>query len=124
MALTQGVKEVLWLYGLLGDLEAQKHQVEIKQIQCHNQGAIVLTKNPEFHAGTKYIDIQYHFIHQHVEIGVIQLMYCGTDVMTADIFTKPLPVPQFEKNVIGEGMLESPTDMAKIHKEQKKMVGE
>ena len=31
-----------------------------------NQGAIALTKNPEFHKHTKHIDIRYHFVREKV----------------------------------------------------------
>lgn len=124
MALTLGVKEVLWLQGLLGDLGAQRHQGEIKQIQCDNQGAIALAKNPEYHPWTNNIDILYYFFRQHVEIGVIQLLYCPTHAVTTDIFTKPLPAPQFRKHVIGLGMGESPTDTAKVNNWRKRQVGE
>ena len=109
MVLTQGVKESLWLGELPLDLGATQHQEEIRQIQCDNQGAIALTRNPEYHARKKHIDIQYHFIRQHVESGTIQLTYCPTHEMTADIFTKPLPRLQFEKHFSGLGLAKAPT---------------
>ena len=108
MALTLGVKESLWLGELLSDIGATQHRDEILQIQCDNQGAIALTRNPEYHARTKHIDIQYHFIRQHVESGTIELTYCATHEMTADIFTKPLPRPQFEKHFSGLGLAKAP----------------
>ena len=89
----------LGLGKLLQGIGARKHCNEIKQIQCDNQGAITLTRNPEYPARTKYIDIHFNFIHQHVKSALIELLYCPTYEMTADIFTKPLPYPQFEKNV-------------------------
>jgi len=110
VVLTQGVKESLWLGELLQDLGALKYQHEIRLLHCDNQGAIALTKNPEYHARTKHIDIQYHFIRQHVEAGAIQLTYCPTYKMTADIFTKPLPRPQFQKHVLGLGVADLPGD--------------
>jgi len=67
MALTQGVKESLLLGELLEGLGALKHGKEIRKVQCDNQAAIALTKNPEYHARTKHIDIQYHFIREHVD---------------------------------------------------------
>ena len=104
MALTQGVKESLWLQQLLHDLGALKHQREIQQIECDNQGAIALTKNPEYHARTKHVDIQFHFSRQHVETNSVELSYYPTYEMTADIFTKPLPRPQFYKHTLGLGL--------------------
>jgi len=108
MALTQGVKESLWLGEFLVSIGALKHLKETRQVQCDNQGAIALTKNPQYHARTKHIEIQYHFIRQHVESDTIELTYCPTHEMTADIFTKPLPRPQFTKHVLALGLAEAP----------------
>jgi len=66
IALTQGVKESLWLGGLRQDHGALNHQHQVKILNCDNQGAIALTKNPKYHARTKHIDIQFHFIRQNI----------------------------------------------------------
>jgi len=97
MALTQEVKESLWLGDLLGDIGALKHRTAIQHIQGHNQGALAITKNCEYQGRTKHIDIQYHFIPLHGNQETIQLTYCPTQKMTVDIFAKPLPWPRFEK---------------------------
>jgi len=68
IALTPGVKESLWLGGLRQDHGALNHQHQVQILNCDNQGAIALTKNPKYHARTKHIDIQFHFIRQHVEL--------------------------------------------------------
>ena len=60
-------------------------------IKCDNQSAIQLAKDDRFHARTKHIDIRFHFIRYAIENQYIELAYCPTNDMTADIFTKPLP---------------------------------
>nr|GEW08928.1 retrovirus-related Pol polyprotein from transposon TNT 1-94 [Tanacetum cinerariifolium] len=39
---------------------------------------------------SKYIDIKYHFIKEHVENGVIELYFVNTEYQLVDIFTKAL----------------------------------
>jgi len=58
-------------------------------IRADNQSCIALARNPEFHARTKHIDIQYHFIREKVEGGEVALEYCSTKAMVADVLTKP-----------------------------------
>ena len=48
------------------------------------------SKNPEYHARTKHIDIQYHFIRECVENGKIAIEYIPTEDMLADGMTKAL----------------------------------
>ena len=104
MALTQAVKEALWLLAILEDLGARRDLEEIRNINMYNQGALALARNPQFHARTKHIDIQYHFVREHVEKQTITLSHCATSEMTADIFTKALPQVLFVKHNIGLGL--------------------
>ena len=59
-------------------------------IMCDNQGCIALAKNPKHHSRTKHIDVQHHFICEKVEEEVIELRYCPTQEMVADVLTKAL----------------------------------
>lgn len=56
-----------------------------------NQGAIALAKNPQFHAHTKDIDIQHHFVHEKQAEGQVSLQYIPTEKQVADGLTKALP---------------------------------
>lgn len=57
---------------------------------CDNQSAIALTMNPRFHARTKHIEIEHHYIRQTVARGLVRISYCSTAEMTVDILTKAL----------------------------------
>ena len=62
-----------------------------------NQSTLCLAKtNQQFHGRTKHIDIKYHFVHDLVEAGRNEVMYCASENMTADILTKGLRINQFE----------------------------
>ena len=62
-----------------------------------NQGAIKLARNPGSSKRTRHIDIRYHFIREIIDQGVIEVVYCYTKEMTADLLTKSTPRQQFEK---------------------------
>ncbi len=59
-------------------------------IQCNNQSAISLTKNPTHHTRTKHIDVQHHFVRKQVENGEVRFEYCPMEHMVADVLTKAL----------------------------------
>jgi hypothetical protein len=102
MALLQATKESIWIQRFLKELG--------REIDCSsvifedNQGAIALANNPEYHARTKHIDVQYHFVRECVEMGKIKLVYCPTEEMIADALTKPLSRDRFEKLVSRMGL--------------------
>ena len=107
MALTQGVKEVLWLRSIFTEIGALVHTAEISQIYLDNQGAIALARNPGFHARSKHIDIRYHFIRSQIDQGTetINLQYCHTNNMTADVRTKGLPRRSHQKHTAAMGLI-------------------
>ena len=45
----------------------------------------------------KHFDIKAHFIRERTASGEVSLQYCPTGEMPADMLTKALPKPQFEK---------------------------
>jgi hypothetical protein len=60
-------------------------------IYCDNQSCLKLTENLVIHDRSKHIEIRYHFIHDHVQTGVVKLEYVSTDEQVVDILTKSLP---------------------------------
>jgi len=66
-------------------------------VKTDAQGALDLATNARFSQKTKHIDIRHHFIRDHINAKGIELNHVPTDEMTADILTKPLPKPAFEK---------------------------
>jgi hypothetical protein len=89
MALTQATKEALWLKRFL--VELGQYNGGPVRIMVDNQSCMALARNPEFHARTKHIDIQCHFIREVVANEEVDLEYCPTREMVADVQTKPLP---------------------------------
>ena len=85
-------KEALWLRSL--SLSLFGIDIPTTTLFSDNQSAITLTQEHQYHARTKHINIQFHFLRWIVEEGQLWLIYCPTDDMVADIFTKALPSPK------------------------------
>lgn len=80
--------------------------MEPTKILVDNNGAIALTRNPEFHKRSKHIDIKWHFIRSYVESGDLRTEYISTNEMTADILTKPLGPAKHRGHMQGLGLVE------------------
>ncbi|XP_062542059.1 uncharacterized protein LOC134210052 [Armigeres subalbatus] len=61
-------------------------------VKCDNQAAISIANNGSYNPRTKHVSIRYHFVHDSLEQGVVQLDYLPTKEQPADGFTKPLAV--------------------------------
>ncbi|GKD58024.1 retrovirus-related pol polyprotein from transposon TNT 1-94 [Tanacetum coccineum] len=71
---------------------------------CDSQAAIAFSCNPVQHSRTKQIDVKYHFIKEHVEKGIVELFFVGTEYQLADLFTKALLEDRFKYLVRRLGM--------------------
>ena len=52
--------EVVWLRRILEDVGEK--QEETTKIYCDNQSAVKLAHNPIYHAKSKHIELQHHFV--------------------------------------------------------------
>ena len=89
VAATHVAKESIWLRRLIKPLFGPI--TSPTPLFCDNQAAIRLATDDNYHAHTKHIDICFHFIPQTIDAGHIDIKYCPTQDMTADILTKALP---------------------------------
>lgn len=84
-ALVDTTQELLWLHWLLADMGAP--QTLPTSLLCDNKSAIQIAHNDVFHERTKHIEIDCHFVRQHVGKTIKLLSISSTD-QPADIFTK------------------------------------
>ena len=83
MALAQATKEAIWIQRFLEEI-GMDSPTEIV-IYSDNQSAISLAKNSVHHARTKHIDIRHHFLREKIESGELEVKFCGTETMMADV---------------------------------------
>jgi hypothetical protein len=61
IAATHAVKEAIWIHMFL--TEITRPLAHPTMLYCDNQSAISISKNDQYHACTKHINICHHFIH-------------------------------------------------------------
>ncbi len=85
--------EMFWLRMLFHDIQVPLLSTPI--IWCDNISALALASNPIYHARTKHIEVDYHFVREKVLNRDISIKFISTHDQVADIFTKGLSTDRF-----------------------------
>jgi hypothetical protein len=85
--------ELFWLRMLFQELHL--YLPHPPTLWCDNLGALSLTYNPMYHARTKHIEVDYHFIREKVGSKDISTRYISTLDQIAKLFTKGLTTSRF-----------------------------
>lgn len=92
-ALAQTAAQLSWLIMLLRDFGLVS--VPSPVLWCDNLSALALAANPVFHARSKHIEVDYHFVREKVMARQLIVRHIPTSEQLADLFTKPLSVARF-----------------------------
>ena len=86
--------QILWT---LYFLHEQGYEVTENKIYQDNKSAILLEKNGGLSSSqrTRHINVRYFFIKDKVENNEMQIVYCPTEDMIGDFYTKPLQGEKF-----------------------------
>ena len=68
--------QILWMKNQLQDYGLALTNIPIL---CDNTSDIAIANNPVQHTRTKHIDIRYHFLHEHVMSGTVELHFVPMD---------------------------------------------
>ena len=92
-ALATTAAELCWLRQILKDLGI--FLAFPPKLWCDNISALAIASNPVFHARTKHVEVDYHFVREKVLRRDLEVKYISTDDQLADIFTKSLSTSRF-----------------------------
>jgi hypothetical protein len=92
-AIANASAELVWIQTLLDELGIVSPRPPV--LHCDNIGAIYLTSNPLYHACTKHIKIDYHFVQAMVAAKTLDVRFISDQDQLAYILTKPLVAARF-----------------------------
>ena len=98
--MANGTAEAIWIQSVLKELGVFLSHPPV--LWCDNVGATYLSANPVFHARTKHIEVDFHFVHERVALGALDVRFISTGDQLADVFTKPtsqLTLRRFSSNL-------------------------
>ncbi|KAK8954800.1 hypothetical protein KSP39_PZI002048 [Platanthera zijinensis] len=85
-AMAHGATELLWLRTLLTELGFPPSGSST--LVCDNQSALMLASDSVLHERTKHIEVDIHFLREHIRSGTLATTYVPSAEQTADAFTK------------------------------------
>jgi len=95
VALSESVSEIKVIMNLLKDFQA--NVTKPVNIYEDNSGAVAIAKFGTFTKNSKHIEVHYHYVHESVEEGMIDVIQIESENNIADISTKSLGSNNFEK---------------------------
>lgn len=84
-SLANTVAEITWICKVFCDSGFPLSK--IPTLWCDNISAISLASNPVFHATTKHLEIDYHYIKELVLANLIKVLYVCSQDQLVDIYT-------------------------------------
>lgn len=94
-AFANATAELMWVQKLLQELGISHPSAA--RIWCDNLGAKYLSANPVFHARTKHIEIDFHFVRERVAQKLLDVRFISSEDQLADGFTKPVLASKINK---------------------------
>lgn len=105
-ALAQVTAEIVCLESLLQEMQFKTPSIPI--IWCDNTSVGALASNLVYHARTKHIELDAHFVHDRVLQKKLEVRYVPTADQIADCLTKGLASSRFQLLVDKLGVTSSP----------------
>ena len=104
VALSDMTSMLLWASMLMAEL-GFKHTHGMPIAFQDNQSTMsILQKGATSSERTRHIDTRFLWMKQLLDDGKLELSYCPTDKMVADVLTKPLSADKFAKFAIAMGV--------------------
>ena len=96
IAVSEVITEILYIKHIMDFLQVKLSLPII--VNCDNVGAIFLGYNAKSSPRTKHIGVRYHFIREHIEDGIVKIVFVRSEQNDADIYTKNVGEKTFNEH--------------------------
>ena len=96
IALSQAVKEVMFMVQLLGSMQIVVEYPVM--VRVDNVGAIFMASNITNISCSKHVDIRYKYVNEYVKDGVVKIVFVKSADNDSNILTKNLSADLHEKH--------------------------
>lgn len=86
--------EIVWLLQVFKDLQVH-HLITSPTLWCDNISALSLATIHVFHAHTKHVEVDFHFVREKIALKQLCVRHVPSGFQIANILTKPLTVAKF-----------------------------
>jgi hypothetical protein len=94
-AVANAAAECCWLRNLLRELHVHIDKATV--VYCDDVSAVYQSEILVHHRQTKHVELDIHFVREKVALGQFKVLHIPTQHQFADIMTKGLPTPLFNK---------------------------
>ena len=95
MGLSEVAMELLFVHGVMKFLGMEQELPMV--VNVDNVGAIYLAQSATTSNCTKHIDVQYHFVREFIEDGIVKVVFVKSEENNANIFIKNLGRELYKK---------------------------
>ncbi len=103
ITLSEATHQAIYVNALHKDLKLDTTQPLVIYIDNQSAQRIATAPTYTYHARMKHLDVRLHHVHDAYAKGTINVLYCPTEHMIANLLTKGLPEPKlvYLKNEMG-----------------------
>nr|GEV88250.1 hypothetical protein [Tanacetum cinerariifolium] len=103
-AASEAAKEAVWIRKFIDELGVVPSNDYSIKMNCDKSAAIIMAKESGIQKGTKHFKRKYHYVHECIETGEIDIVKVHTDDNLADPFMKALVSPKLTRHARSMGL--------------------